>query len=911
MATLELSILRILDAQGETVGAGFVVSENLVVTCAHVVDDAGCAPGGAIRFVFHATGEEWQAQVDTVLWRPADQEDVAFLRLEGDLPEGIQPVLLGASEGTDGHPFTTLGFPDANPQGGVYGDGHILGETRLGAEGIKVLQLSSPQVTPGFSGAPVYDTTSERVIGMVTAIADPDRHGRLGETAFITPTETLRAICPQLQLSDICPYRGLVAFTEADARFFHGRQDLIDRLVKSLKRQPRFLAVLGPSGSGKSSLVQAGLVPALRKGAIPGSEGWKILVTRPGAEPFHQLAGLGLQGAEQDLVEAVKGWLRDRSTVPQLLLVLDQFEELLMDCPQEVQERFVAGLVGLLDAPLPVVVIPVLRDDFYPRFTRQADKLLPWVDSGGLFNIPTELTEQDLSEIIRKPAESVGLQFAAGLVADIIQDVQQASPTRSGRSAVLPLLEFTLTQLWERRQEGMLTHENYQAIGGVAGGLAQWADHTYYALGQSERGLAQRILIDLVHLGDESRDLPDSRRRRSVVELIPSPGEEEATLKVIKGLADARLLVTGSDGETVEIIHEALLREWMQLQGWIRADRRFLAWRQELEPRIESWRMCGEEEGALLHGLLLAEAENWLQQRGADLDEEERIYIQHSTDLREQAARDREARNKARMISLGGISVLAVLFTTAFVAWMLTAYQFNPYLYVFGRQVVEDENPFIELEGGEMVFGSDLDEREPAESPIESYVIPTFYMQQTEVTNHQYRICRQAGGCSSDPVIRSLYEQEDKKNHPVVYITAFQAMEFCQWLGGDLPTSQQWERAARGLDGRPWPWGDSPITPTRTNTPIDGVYPDGTVEVGSFPAGAAIEKDTPILNLVGNVAEWILEKEKGFAGDIDMASILIRGGSYTWEINRITVVQPLPISQFADSLGFRCVTRNR
>jgi S1-C subfamily serine protease len=113
----------------------------------------------------------------------------------------------------------------------MHGDGHILGETSLGAGAITVLQLSSPLVTPGFSGAPLFDTVTGRVSGMVTAIADPDRHGRMGETAFITPSETLRAICPELQLSDICPYRGLAAFTEADARFFHGRTALVARLV--------------------------------------------------------------------------------------------------------------------------------------------------------------------------------------------------------------------------------------------------------------------------------------------------------------------------------------------------------------------------------------------------------------------------------------------------------------------------------------------------------------------------------------------------------------------------------------------------------------------------------------------------------------------------------------------------------
>jgi hypothetical protein len=405
MAALEANILRVLDAQGETVGAGFVVSANLAVTCAHVVEDAGGAPGEALRVAFHANGEERQAGVDKELWQEADKEDVAFLHLEGSLPEGIQPVLLGTSQGTDGHPFLTLGFPEANPQGGVHGDGHILGETRLGAEGIMVLQLSSSQVTPGFSGAPVYDTVTERVIGMVTAIADPDRHGRLGETAFITPTETLRTVCPELQLSDICPYRGLAAFTEADERFFHGRTALIQRLVESLKRQPRFLAVLGPSGSGKSSLVQAGLIPVLRGGAILGSENWHYFSFRPGEDPFRELATVGLTDAAAGLPAALQKWITEHPQACPVLL-LDQFEELFTAASLEVRQAFMAQLVELLECDLPVTVILTMRDDFYSAFTQQSPAMARWLERG-LVNVPLGLSRDELREMIVSPSQNL------------------------------------------------------------------------------------------------------------------------------------------------------------------------------------------------------------------------------------------------------------------------------------------------------------------------------------------------------------------------------------------------------------------------------------------------------------------------------------------------------------------------
>src|SRR5262249_325364 len=151
------------------------------------------------------------------------------------------------------------------------------------------LQLDSRQVTPGFSGAPIFDETTKRVVGMVVAITPPDEYQRLGTTAFAIPCETIREICSELQISDICPYRSLDVFNEEDAPFFFGRDRVVQKMIDSLKREPRFLAVLGPSGSGKSSVVRAGLIPALKQGRVPGSDRWGVLIIRPAAQPFEQL----------------------------------------------------------------------------------------------------------------------------------------------------------------------------------------------------------------------------------------------------------------------------------------------------------------------------------------------------------------------------------------------------------------------------------------------------------------------------------------------------------------------------------------------------------------------------------------------------------------------------------------------
>ena len=217
-------IVRILKPNGETAGTGFVLTtDGLIATCSHVVQSSEAQKRGELRpekttIVFRATDELREAQVEPDWWRSSYKgEDVAILRVHGGLPEKVKPLPLGSSEGTSNHLFDTFGFPPKLNQG-IYGDGHILGETTI--QNVLVRQLRSTQVTPGFSGAPVIDRLRRRVIGMVSSITPPDEYGRQVETAFITPTKILRDVCPSLQISDICPYCGLQAFTKDDAAFF-------------------------------------------------------------------------------------------------------------------------------------------------------------------------------------------------------------------------------------------------------------------------------------------------------------------------------------------------------------------------------------------------------------------------------------------------------------------------------------------------------------------------------------------------------------------------------------------------------------------------------------------------------------------------------------------------------------------
>lgn len=592
MTQPETSTLRVLK-NNSVAGAAFLVADNLIVTCAHVINAAGKTKEDLVTLRL-TNGELINAVVIPEFWRGANVEDVAILRNKESILE-ISPLVLGSSEGTKGHTFSTFGFP--YPSQELTGRGEIVGYASL--NGIKLIQLRSEQVTPGFSGAPVFDENTQRVVGMIVAITPPDEYKRQGTTAFAIPSETIREICPELQVSDICPYVGLDNFTDETAEFFFGRDTLTEKLLKVLRGGCRFLAVFGPSGSGKSSVVQAGLLPALKKGQVPGSQKW-AQITMPRADnPFEQMKEAGL-----NLID-INQYLEFHPEFERVVLFIDQFEELFTVCPDDIRNHFVHDLMSALENS-GLILILSMRDDFYSAFNAKAVPLAGSTHKM-VVDISATLELAELKAIIERPATKVGLTLEEGLTERIIEDL-----TRNGEapSSTLPLLEFALTQLWERRSDGILTHDSYQMIDGVAGSLTRWADDAFSHLSKEDQTLAEGLLTSLVYLGDEAQGLPDTRRRRSLAEF------EEPTRRVIKYFADLRLLITSS--ATVELIHDTLLREWGRLKKWLDENRNFLTWRQKLVERYREWR---ENRGELLRGRELAVAQDFWSKRRADLDE--------------------------------------------------------------------------------------------------------------------------------------------------------------------------------------------------------------------------------------------------------------------------------------------------
>ncbi|MFE7563705.1 trypsin-like peptidase domain-containing protein [Kitasatospora sp. NPDC057500] len=632
---------QVLGPDGGVAGAGFLVGPDVLLTCAHVVRAAGSGPGDPVRLAFpNVEGSPLvEGRVLAEPWREPDGDDVAVVRLARTVP-GTAALPLGSPEGCRGHQVRSFGFPAQAPPGGHFGFGVAGDLLPAGERGGAHLQLTAANdLTTGFSGGPVLDEMTGLVIGMVTEIAAPDDYERGQGIAYVTPVEVLREVWPDLALTDVCPYRGLESFTAEEARWFEGREDAVRQVLADLGHQQRLTLLLGPSGSGKSSLVQAGVLPALAEGELPGSDRWLTVLARPRQDLLAELERAGLPGARRDgITAAVTRRLAEEPGRERLLLVVDQFEEFLARSGNGRQREVAAvaeQLGELVDSAVPVSVLLVMRDDFYPQLAALAPALLEKA-MPGLLNLPSTLSRSDLHDIITLPARSVGAHFEAGLPEQIITDVLEATPggTSGDRApvTVLPLLELTLSQLWQRRHNGYLTHDAYQRIGGVTGGLTTWCDSALRQLPDDQLPIARRILTSLVRPAEPGYQVPAIREQlplRELRELASSteatPESDRAVDEVVAALTRHRIIMTraprGAAGPqppagqpVAELIHDALIREWGTLQQWVEQDHHFQDWLETTRKRRAEWAER-KAPGDLLGGTALAEGLDWAQQR--------------------------------------------------------------------------------------------------------------------------------------------------------------------------------------------------------------------------------------------------------------------------------------------------------
>jgi DNA-binding SARP family transcriptional activator/WD40 repeat protein len=518
------------------------------------------------------------------------------------------------------------------------------------------------------------------------AVAVADATGDGARAAAARPAAAVSAIAVGPPRN---PYRGLRPFTEADAAEFFGRDRLVDALVERFSRpgsDGRFVAVVGPSGSGKSSVVRAGLVPAVRRGAIPGSARWFVASMVPGRDPYaeletalsrvavHPTAQLidPSSPADDSVGQAVERVLPDDGS--DLLLVVDQFEELFTLVEDEdVRRRFLDGLIAAVTDPCGRLRVAVtLRADFYDRPLR-VPGLAELVEANQVAVTP--LAPNEVAQAVTGPAATVGVAVEPDLVATIVADV-------ADQPAALPLLQYALAELFDRAAGGPLTLDAYRTIGGAAGALARRADAVVQRAEPPVAEAVRAVLGRLVTLGEGAAD---TRRRARRTELLAIGDDPTAVAAAIDRLGAARLLAFDHDPQTreptVEIAHEALLTRWPRLQTWIEEDRDGLRLLQHLGAAAHAWDDLGRPAEELYRGARLDLAADWADTHPSALTDLEASYLaagraaRDAEQAEERARVARQTRQNRRLRQL--LTGVALAMVVALVAGTVAVHQRN------------------------------------------------------------------------------------------------------------------------------------------------------------------------------------------------------------------------------------------
>ncbi len=452
------------------------------------------------------------------------------------------------------------------------------------------------------------------------------------------------------------PYMGLQYFDETDAEWFFGRQEITLRLIEAVSSH-RFTAVIGASGSGKSSVVRAGLIPQMKSLAYPS---WQVKVITPSTHPLESLAICLTKESESvtatsTLIDDMqndhrslhlycqKNLLTNKAT--RILLIIDQFEELFTLCRSESERQaFVNNILYTANSRQGALTsLITLRADFYEYLAQYAE-LRELVSSQqiyiGLMN------SSELRQAIEEPAKRGGWEFSPGLVELILSDLG-VTENRQPEPGLLPLLSHALLETWKRRRGNLLNLKAYSEAGGVRGAIARTAETVFYRdLSPAQQAIAKGIFLRLTEFGEGTQD---TRRRISISELIP-PGpavDTEQIREVLVKLADARLIITGES--TVEVAHEALIREWPTLRDWLSANREGLRIHRHLTEATQEWELMENDPGALYRGTRLSQAMDWAMANPRSLNAGEQSFLEAS---RQAAEREQQEQENQRLREL-------------------------------------------------------------------------------------------------------------------------------------------------------------------------------------------------------------------------------------------------------------------
>jgi hypothetical protein len=459
------------------------------------------------------------------------------------------------------------------------------------------------------------------------------RDKSVNPAAIVKHIQHILGLPERIVPSNEAPFIGLKTFDTEQAHLFFGRDREIAELLEKIDEAP-FLTMIGDSGSGKSSLLRAGLIPSLRSGTHTGAAAdntsWQVAVLRPGSKPFLELANAlaelcvdseptaklaitqqchtQLNSTPQGLALCVGALARPGQKT---LLAIDQFEEIFtLVAEEETRQRFIATLLDAAnrDGDHPIHIVITLRADFYAECLRYKD--LSHAITQAQYAVRPIESEQ-LVDVIEKPAARTGVQLENGLVRAILADL-------GSENTNLPLLEHTLLQLWNKRGGAVLTHASYQAIGRVQGALEHHAEEVYNSFTPPEQQLVRKLFLKLIQPGKTNGG---TGKRVEEGQLLTGVLAQPQAAKVLAELVAQRTIniYTTADREEYGIAHEALLEGWHRLKKWLDEDREFLFWCQRLDTALAGWQDAKGDTGALLRGAPLAEAMRWIEQRSEDI----------------------------------------------------------------------------------------------------------------------------------------------------------------------------------------------------------------------------------------------------------------------------------------------------
>jgi WD40 repeat protein len=466
------------------------------------------------------------------------------------------------------------------------------------------------------------------------------RHGSHAEELELLVTAVLYGRRQHRRDDLPCPYVGLRAFREEDAGLFFGREHVTEELETALEN--RLVALVGSSGSGKSSVVHAGLLSRLRRNRSPLTT-WNAASFTPGDNPFERAAAALVPLAPQNLSDPersaeLRQWcdaltkgdkkltdlaseVSTGSCQNRVLLIADQFEELFTLTHHEIRSQFAEALVQI-GKTTAVTILLCIRGDFYGHvidLNRELSDLI----SRGIVNLGP-MTAEELKLAVSTPASKVGLSFEPGLLNRILTGIGDSRGS-------LPLVEFALAELWHRKQGNLLTHRAYEEIGEVTGSIARRAERLFLGLSPEARGEARIVLTRMVRVARPEEGGEDTRQRVKLSDL-------DAWKPIVDALIGSRLLVSSleglENGNVVELAHEAVIVHWSRLRGWLNEDRAFLLWRQRMRGHLATWELSAREESALLRGVLLSEAERWVADRRGEINDTETLFVQKSSEQR-------------------------------------------------------------------------------------------------------------------------------------------------------------------------------------------------------------------------------------------------------------------------------------